>query len=116
MAAEMAKQPPRLSVTITPQAQRDINGIWEWNAEDKNPSQAQTYEDFLLREINKLATGYPNCRPVPNRPDYKYAIAKKTARGHGHYVIYQVRSGNVEILRLLHTRQDLHGKAERGEL
>jgi plasmid stabilization system protein ParE len=112
----MAKQPPRLSVTITPKAQRDINSIWEWNATDKNPARVQAYEDFLLGEINKLGVDYPKGRLVPNRPDYRYVIAKKSVRGHGHYVIYQVESGSVEILHLLHTRQDLHGKAERGDL
>ena len=55
----MASKPPRLSITFTPRAQKDLDNIWTWNAEDRSPEHADSYDEFLLKQIAKLKTDYP---------------------------------------------------------
>jgi plasmid stabilization system protein ParE len=114
MAQGMARKPPRLKVNITPSARRDLNKIWEWNAEDKSPAEAGAYEDFLISQIERLATTYLDGREVSVAPGCRYASVKKSKRGHGHYVIYLVTSSSVEVLRLYHTRQDWENRFREG--
>ena len=110
----MASNPPRLNITLTPRARRDLDGIWAWNAEDRSPDHADAYDSFLLQQIDKLQTDYPRGRPLDVAPECQYVTFKKSQRGHGHYVIYQVHENTVEILRLFHTRQDWENRFMEG--
>jgi len=110
----MASKTPRLKVTLTPKAKRDLNSIWAWNAQDKSPERADAYDKFLLQQIKKLATDYRLGRPLTVAPECRYVIVQKSKRGHGHYVVYQVHQGAIEILRLFHTRQDWENRFKEG--
>jgi len=102
----MARKPPRLKLNITAAAQNDINRIWEWHVENRSRRQAETYENFLISQIEKLATTHSDGRPVSVAPEYQFITARRSTRGHGHHVIYAVQQNSVEILRIYHTRQN----------
>lgn len=102
----MARKPSRLRVNLTPAARKDIQKIWLWNAEHRTVREADAYEDFLLDEISKLAVDYEKGRHVPTAREFQFVTAKKSVRGNGHYIVYEVHESSVEILRLFHTRQD----------
>lgn len=110
----MARKPSRLKVVITPAARRDFNAIWFWNAERYGADHADAYETFLESCAKRLEVDHHLGRPVPSVPEFKYTIARKAAGGHGHYIIFQVQQGSVEILRLFHTRQDWESRFREG--
>jgi plasmid stabilization system protein ParE len=106
----MGSKPPRLTVSISPLARRDLDLIWEWNAETYGPDRADAYDAFLLQKVATLQTGYSLARSVLEKPECQYIIARRSSRGHGHYLVFQVFAGRVEILRIFHTRQDWQSK------
>lgn len=110
----MARKPSRLAVVVTPAADRDLDGIWDYNAERYNADHADAYGEFLERETEGLATRYDRGKAVPSRPEMRYMTFRK-GRGHGHVAIYRVTQAAVEILRYQHTAQDWQSKARRGE-
>ena len=110
----MARKPPRLNVVITPQAQRDINRIWDYNCDQYGPDHADSYINFLDKETAKLQTEYEKGKIAATCPELRYQLIRK-GRGHGYVVIYEVVGSSVEVLHYYHTAQDWQGKLARGE-
>jgi toxin ParE1/3/4 len=110
----MAAKPPRLSLTVTPAAQRDLKGIWAYNAEIYNPKHADDYVAFLDHETVKLEREYHRGKPVPGRIGLQYRNLRK-GRGHLHIVVYEVVGQTVEVLRYFHGRQDWQSRLAKGE-
>lgn len=104
----MAEKPPRLNVTITPRALRDLDEIWEWNAEHYDIDHADAYTSFLLEEASKLGVNYPLAKSVLTAPEFFYSTLPKSRRkqSHHHLAVFQVEEGTVEVLRFYHSRQD----------
>jgi plasmid stabilization system protein ParE len=110
----MASKSARLRITLTPRAKADLNQIWAWNAKDKSPEKADAYDKFLIRQIHKLEMDYALGRPLNVAPECRYITVKKSKRGHGHHVIFQIHQNTVEILRIFHTRQDWENRFTAG--
>jgi plasmid stabilization system protein ParE len=110
----MARKPPRLKLVITPQAQRDIYQIWDYNCREYDSDHANSYIDFLDKETAKLKTEYSKGKTVPVNPDLRYQIMRK-GRGHGHIAVYKIVADTVRVLHYFHTAQDWQGRLARGE-
>lgn len=111
----MARKSSRLTVLVTRAAQRDLDEIWEYNAERYSPDHADDYGTFLERKTQDLTTRYREGRAVPGRPEYQFLTFRK-GRGHCHVAIYRLNLDAVEVLRYQHTAQDWQGKAKTGEI
>ena len=101
----MAAKPPRLVVIVTPQAQRDLNGIWDYNFDRYDNDQARDYINFLTDQTLKLETEYPKGKIIPGNPDLRYQIIRK-GRGHGHIAVYKIVGDTVRVFHYFHTAQD----------
>jgi plasmid stabilization system protein ParE len=97
---------------------RDLDEIWDRNADQYDADHAENYLSLLRNESYKLDHAYAEARPVPTANEFFYVTIRKSRRsqGHGHVAIFQIVGQTVELLRFFHTRQDWQGKAERGEL
>jgi plasmid stabilization system protein ParE len=71
----MARGTPKLTVFITVTAQRELLSIWDYNAEHSTLRQADTWDAFLRRKIDALATGYDDGRPVEKFPELRHVTA-----------------------------------------
>jgi plasmid stabilization system protein ParE len=112
----MARKPRKLTVNYTRLARVTLAQIWNWNAERYGPSHADAYVASLKDTADALCDSYDEGKPIPIRPQYRYITVKRSARAHGHLIIYLATDNSVEILAFLHTRQDWQGKVERGEV
>ena len=91
--------PKKFSVDITETAEADVNGIWEYIAQDKPESAA----DFVLRleeQIGTLESFPERCRLVPENDllgaSYRHLV-------YGNYrTIFKIVGSRVIILRVLH--------------
>ena len=111
----MAGSPRRLTVVVSPAANRDLDEIWDYNAERHSPIRANAYGEFLELETARLEDRNLHGKRVPGRPDLRSTTFRK-GRGAGHVAIYRIVGEAIEILRYQHTAQDWRGKAQRGEL
>jgi plasmid stabilization system protein ParE len=107
----MAAKPPRLDVIVTPQAQRDLGGIWDYNSDRYDSDHANDYIGFLTDETIKLKSEYPKGKTIPGNPDLRYRIMRK-GRGHGHIAVYKIVGDTVRVFHYFHTAQDWQGKLE----
>ena len=112
----MAEKEPELAVHYRDFSLNCLREIWNWNAAQYGPDRADSYGLFLEDRADALATNYLRGRKVPNRESYRYIVAKKRSRGHGHLIIYMILESRIEILAFYHTRQDWQGKIDRGEI
>ncbi|HEY3780671.1 MAG TPA: type II toxin-antitoxin system RelE/ParE family toxin [Fimbriimonadaceae bacterium] len=108
----MAKQRPSLAVIYTFAARDELRGIWSYNAKRRSTKQANSYEDFLMRGIDRLADEYGQGEDVTGFPEFKSLILIKRRGGDGHVVIYEIdaAAGTVNILHVYHTKQDWPAK------
>lgn len=110
----MARQPPRLTLVVTPNAQRDLRGLWRYTADNHGQAKADAYIDLLDQETVKLETDYFRGRSAAKGSDVRHITVRK-GQGHGHVVVYRIVCETVEVLRYFHTAQDWKGNIERGE-
>jgi plasmid stabilization system protein ParE len=87
---------------------RDLDGIWEWNAERDGAEHAEAYVSFLRSEAYKLDRNYPHGKPVYTAPEFLYVHLPKSHRkqSHHHLAVFQIVNETVEVLRFYHSRQD----------
>jgi len=112
----MARKQGKLSVQISVNARASLIRIWIWNANTGTEAQADAYLRFLDKGTDALAMNYREGRPVPTRPSYRYMILRRSAGGHGHIVVYEVRDRENYVVDYFHTAQDWQTKvAEQSE-
>lgn len=105
----MARKGP-LSVVFTPAARADLLGIWHWNALEYGEKRADSYVEFLLEAVQKLAAS-PQIGPeVSDYPGLRRYLVKRRSRGHGHLVFYRVAGSRLEVIHIYHTAQDWQGR------
>lgn len=110
----MATSPPTLTVVFTRQAYRDLDEIWDWNAERDGAAHATDYVKFLEGKISGLATKYLDGRPVKGFPELHQLAMKRSRQGHFHIAIYEIDEAAkaVNILHVYQDRQDIAGRLE----
>ncbi|RFB77966.1 type II toxin-antitoxin system RelE/ParE family toxin [Methylovirgula sp. 4M-Z18] len=89
------------ALALSPAAQADLDHIWDHSAEHWGPDQADRYTDEIRDACQALASGVRRGRPVDVRPGYlKYATG-------AHMIYFRDHGDRVEIIRILHQRQDV---------
>ncbi|MFL0690817.1 MAG: type II toxin-antitoxin system RelE/ParE family toxin [Agrobacterium albertimagni] len=87
---------------LSPQARRDLEGIWRYSWERWSKDQADRYYMAIIEAFEDLEAGRKAGRPL--------AIAKRgylsLACG-SHFIIYAQRKQTVEIIRILHQRMNI---------
>lgn len=92
-----------LQLYFTRAAREDLITIWAHIAED-NPQAADRLLDRLEEAANRLADN-PQIGPARDdiRPGLRYLVS-------GPYLLlYRIRDGGIEIVRVVHGRRDLNG-------
>jgi len=84
-----------------PKARRDLIDIWKYFANAASPEIA----DNLLREINHAVERLRE-HPFSDRPRNEIAPGLRSILVHPHLIIYRPMETTVEIMRILHERQD----------
>jgi len=102
----MASTKSPLATIRSPTAIDELDGIWRWNAERYGVPHADEYLRYLKDGIDGLATGYTKGKTVGGRPDLRYVLLRRRAKGHGHVAVYSFDEKEVQVLHIFHTAQD----------
>ena len=87
------------SLIFTPTAEADIDGIWDYSAENWGPDQADHYTDEIRDTCRALAAGQKLGRAANVRPGYlKHPCG-------AHVIYFRDRGDTLEIVRILHGAQ-----------
>jgi toxin ParE1/3/4 len=88
-------------VTRTPQARRDAFSIWQWVADD-NPKAA----DHLLSRFAEVADLLAS-RPAMGRSREDLAPGLRAFPVNKYLIFYRAITGGIDIVRVMHGRQDI---------
>ncbi|MBI0328345.1 type II toxin-antitoxin system RelE/ParE family toxin [Burkholderia plantarii] len=89
------------AVRLTPLAEADLEGIWDYTAEQWAIEQAERYVGELVEAFERLARGDWVGRPSRARDDYlRYLVGS-------HVVFYRETAEAVDVIRVLHQRMDV---------
>jgi toxin ParE1/3/4 len=87
---------------LSPRAQKDIDGIWDYTAKRWDTEQANRYIQNLRSAVETVAADPRRGRSLEDiRQDYFKFVAGS------HLLIYRVTPSRVEIVRVLHQRMDI---------
>jgi toxin ParE1/3/4 len=86
---------------LHPAAERDLDGIWRFSAEQWSPQQAERYMDELVDSFD-LIVEHPEL--APERLHFQPPV--RLHRHRSHFVAYRVEKARIEILRVFHVRQN----------
>jgi len=116
----MGNAAPALAIVYSAKAKRELDGIWDYNADFYNSAQhANEFVDFLRSEISSLAVDPERGKVIENNPKFRYLLMKWSTDGYGHIAVYRITKDTIRISRVFHTSQDLQNKmrhAARNEL
>ncbi|MGR3762276.1 type II toxin-antitoxin system RelE/ParE family toxin (plasmid) [Roseobacteraceae bacterium NS-SX3] len=87
---------------VRPAARDDLAAIWRHGAETWGETQADAYTDGLFALFDLLADF-----PEMARERAEFTPPVRIHPTGAHLVIYRIAEGAPEIIRILHTRQDL---------
>jgi len=95
-----------MTVILAPVATDELQGIWDWNAEQYGVAHADEYLGLLWQAIDRLAESHALGTVVPGRADLRYVLVRRRSRGHGHVLVYGVGAAMVTVAHVFHTAQD----------
>ena len=85
---------------LSPLAEIDLEEIWFYTFQNWSLAQADSYHRDLIATLNGLASGTKRGRDVDVRPNYlKCPVGS-------HMVYFRDRNDQIEVIRVLHQRQD----------
>ena len=106
----MEAEQPGLRIFYARAALRELNEVWEWNAERYGPDHAEEYVAFLRQGIGQLALDPLEGREVEGFPELRRVTLARQPRGDGHVVIYEAGEERLDVLHIYHTKQDIRGR------
>ena len=86
---------------LSPRAQADMEGIWDYTAERWNSVQAERYVRALQEAIETIAADPLRARPC----DHIRAGYRKYSFG-SHVIFFRAAASGIDIVRILHQRMD----------
>lgn len=87
-------------IRLSPAAQRDLDGIWDYSEEKWGSQKAQEYVGTIRNTLTAIASGKRNTRPVSVREGYfKCSVGS-------HVVFYRTDDLFLNVVRILHQRMD----------
>lgn len=93
---------------LTPAAQADLEGIWDYTALNWGQDQAERYTTEIRNALDGLVAGTRRARSIAEvKPGYsKYAV--------GSHVLFirASQAGNIEVVRILHGRMDVKARLD----
>ena len=95
-----------MPVNFTPHAEADLSNIWDYTEERWGSSQAKTY----ITEIQAACEGLISGRLKPRSAEHVRQGYLKYAVGQHMLFFKQPDPGFIEVIRILHQRQDVEGK------
>lgn len=91
-------------------AEVDFANILKWTVENFGAQQARLYRDTLIHAIRDLTVG-PDVAGSKARDDIMTGLrtlhVARRGRHASHFLMYRVRAGTIEIVRILHDGMDL---------
>lgn len=104
---------PALTVIYSAIANKEIQGIWNYNAEFySSADHATDYVNFLYKRMEKLSTDYQDGREVETNEKLRYIVMKRSPQGNGHIAVYRITKTAVRIVHVFHTSQDWENKVK----
>lgn len=88
------------ALSFSPRAEVDIDGIWDYSADNWGPDQADRYTDEIRDACHALASGRKQGQATNVRLGYR-----KCPTG-SHVIYFRDRGDWLEIVRVLHSAQD----------
>lgn len=86
---------------LTREADRDLEGIWEYTNKQWGKSQANKYLNKLEDHFYKLATN-----PYLGKRRYELAGSPMSFHCERHVIFYRIADKGIEIIRVLHDSMD----------
>jgi toxin ParE1/3/4 len=83
-------------------AERDIDGIWDYLAAQASIQVADDKVRDLFRVCDRLIS-----HPFLGRPRDELIPGLRSILAHPHIVFYRVAGSNIEVVRVLHQRRDI---------
>ena len=90
-------------VTYVPAAIADIDGIWDYSADNWGADQADRYTDLIRDLCADLADGKKRGRPVKAREGYFQHSVER------HIVYFVHTTDGIAVIRVLHQKMDTEG-------
>ena len=86
---------------LTPAAERDLEAIWSYSAQQWNADQANRYTDAMLAVFVELAQS-PKAAPACDqiRPGYRRRSVEQ------HMIYFRITAYGIAIIRILHDRME----------
>ena len=91
-----------VSYALRPRARRDLDHIWSYTTERWGEAQAERYINDLRSTLERVAADPARGRPCEDIRAGYFKIASGS-----HLVFYRVRTGGIEVVRILHQRMDV---------
>ena len=96
----MADKSPAVLV-MRPQARRDIEEIWKYTARQWSVAQADTYTGGINEKLNLLCH-----HPMMAREFTEFEPPIRIHVHHSHLILYHLLKHQLEVVRVLHFRQN----------
>ena len=88
-------------ICLSPAAQRDLDGIWDYSEEKWGSQKAQEYVETIRDTLTAVADGKRITRPVNVREGYfKCSVGS-------HVVFFRTDNTVLDVVRILHQRMDV---------
>ena len=92
---------------LTPRAERDLEEIWRYTAEQWSSEQAETYVDGLIDAMEILAENPSRGRVAD---DIRKGYRRRNAGAH--VIFFKLADDGIVIVRVLHQRMDFDSQLD----
>lgn len=107
--AQEDRSPSKRIVMQTPASRADLMSIYIYNETSYGAAHADRYIAFLQRHMERAALRPNEGKVVEDVPEARMILAKwnPRRRAAGHRIFYRLVEGGIEVLRIVHTAQDV---------
>lgn len=91
----------KLTVLISPQAQRDLQDILQYTKETWGTKQKNKYKAILTKGIKNLGE-----TPRIGKPKTEISPNHRVLHIESHLIVYKILKNEVQIVRILHKKMD----------